>query len=102
MKKICILDYGLGNTKSLYNSIKYLGYEVFFYSEKNIRSLKLTELMIYAKNFNYINPGTKEESWSTEEIYYAALHETLNSKYQIRASEIICGIFPPLKLLFKK
>lgn len=72
-----------------------------FYSEKNIRSLKLTELMIYAKNFNYINPGTKEESWSTEEIYYAALHETLNSKYQIRASEIICGIFPPLKLLFK-
>lgn len=72
-----------------------------FYSEKNIKSLKLTDLMIYAKNFNYINPGTSEDTWSTEEIYYAALHETLHSKYQIRASEIICGIFPPLKLLFK-
>jgi hypothetical protein len=57
--------------------------------------------MIFAKNFVYINPGTNEETWSIEEIYYAALYETLNSKYQIRASEIICGIFPPLKLLFK-
>jgi hypothetical protein len=72
-----------------------------FYSEKNIKSLKLTELMVFAKKFMYINPGTNEETWSTEEIYYAALYETLNSKYQIRASEIICGIFPPLKLLFK-
>lgn len=72
-----------------------------FYSEKNIKNLKLTELMVYAKKFEYINPGTNEETWSTEEIYYAALYETLHSKYQIRASEIICGIFPPLKLLFK-
>ena len=34
MKKICILDYGLGNIKSLYNSIKHLGYDVSFHSEK--------------------------------------------------------------------
>lgn len=35
MKKICILDYGLGNIKSLQNSLKKIGYEPDFYSEKN-------------------------------------------------------------------
>jgi glutamine amidotransferase len=34
MKRVCILDYGLGNTKSLYNSLRYLGYETNFFSEK--------------------------------------------------------------------
>lgn len=67
MKKICILDYGLGNTKSLYNSIKYLGYEVFFYSEKKkkfdaifipgIGSFsKASELIVHNQEyFNFIN-----------------------------------------------
>ena len=32
-KKICILDYGLGNIRSLYNSLKKLGYNTDFYSE---------------------------------------------------------------------
>jgi len=67
VKKICILNYGLGNTKSLYNSLKYLGYEVFFYSEKNnnfdaifipgIGSFsKASELIVLNKKyFNFIN-----------------------------------------------
>lgn len=67
MKKICILDYGLGNTKSLYNSIKYLGYEVFFYSERKkiidvifipgIGSFsKASALLVHNKEyFNFIN-----------------------------------------------
>lgn len=33
-KKICILDYGLGNIKSLYNALKVINCEVFFFSEK--------------------------------------------------------------------
>ena len=33
MKKICILDYGLGNIKSLHNSLKKIGYKPNFYSE---------------------------------------------------------------------
>ena len=67
MKKICILDYGLGNTKSLYNSIKYLGYEVFFYSEKQTKFdaifipgigsfAKASELLVHKEEyFNFIN-----------------------------------------------
>ena len=35
MKKICILDYGLGNIKSLYNSLQKIGYKPQFYSENN-------------------------------------------------------------------
>ena len=67
-----------------------------------ISGLKLSELMLLAKKIKYIKPLIKnEDEWSRDEIYYAALYETLNSKYQIRASEIICGIFSPLKLLFK-
>ena len=33
MKKICILDYGLGNIRSLYNSIKIINSDVSYYSE---------------------------------------------------------------------
>ncbi len=33
MKKICILDYGLGNIRSLYNSLKRLSFNPDFYSE---------------------------------------------------------------------
>ena len=34
MKKICILDYGMGNIASLSNAIKKLGYTPELYSEK--------------------------------------------------------------------
>ena len=33
MKSITIIDYGMGNIKSLYNSLKFLGYNPIFYSE---------------------------------------------------------------------
>ena len=35
MKNVTIIDYGMGNIKSLYNAIKFLGYNPIFYSEKN-------------------------------------------------------------------
>jgi imidazole glycerol-phosphate synthase subunit HisH len=35
MKKICIIDYGLGNIKSLHNALNYLGYKPEFYTETN-------------------------------------------------------------------
>lgn len=34
MKNITIIDYGLGNIQSLYNTLKYLGYNPIFYSEE--------------------------------------------------------------------
>ena len=39
MKNVTIIDYGMGNIKSLFNSLKFLGYNPVFYSEKkNINS----------------------------------------------------------------
>ena len=35
MKKITIIDYGMGNIRSLYNSVKFIGYDPIFYSQKN-------------------------------------------------------------------
>lgn len=69
--------------------------------DTNISKLKLIELMAFAKNLTYYPPQYSEDKWSTEDIYHGALYETLHSRYQVRASEIICNIFPPLKLLFK-
>ena len=34
MKKICIIDYGLGNIKSLFNSLKKIGFNPEFFSNK--------------------------------------------------------------------
>ena len=34
MKKICILDYGLGNIKSLYNSLNKIGHKPNFFSDQ--------------------------------------------------------------------
>ena len=41
MVKICILDYGLGNIKSLYNALKRIGLEVDYYSNKENKSYDL-------------------------------------------------------------
>ncbi len=39
MKSVTIIDYGMGNIKSLYNCLKFLGFNPIFYSEsKNIKS----------------------------------------------------------------
>jgi glutamine amidotransferase len=75
MKKICILDYGLGNIKSLYNSLKKIGFNAQFFSEnsssnydilfipgvgsfshasKLIKDKKLDEYLIKAKKNSYI------------------------------------------------
>ncbi len=35
MKSVTIIDYGMGNIKSLYNSLKFLGFNPVFYSENN-------------------------------------------------------------------
>ena len=35
MKNVTIIDYGMGNIQSLYNSIKYIGHNPIFYSENN-------------------------------------------------------------------
>ncbi len=75
MKKICILDYGLGNIKSLYNSLKKIGFNAHFFTENSssnydiifipgvgsfshasrlIKDKKLDKYLIKAKKNSYI------------------------------------------------
>lgn len=41
MNKICILDYGFGNIKSLTNALKKIGYDACYYSENNYQNYDL-------------------------------------------------------------
>ena len=71
MKKICILDYGLGNIKSLYNSLKKIGYYPKFYSEDSSDKFdiifipgvgsysKASKLLLSPKFKNFINEAKK-------------------------------------------
>ena len=71
MKKICILDYGLGNIKSLYNSIKYIGFYPEFYTENSSTNYdivfipgvgsfsKADKLLLDKKFYNYLNEVKK-------------------------------------------
>ena len=46
MKSVTIIDYGMGNIQSLYNSLKDLGYNPVFYSENNkIKSIENVIIM---------------------------------------------------------
>jgi imidazole glycerol-phosphate synthase subunit HisH len=71
MKKICILDYGLGNIKSLYNSLRKIGYYPKFYSEDTSNKFdiifipgvgsysKASKLLLSPKFKNFINEARK-------------------------------------------
>tara|TARA_B110000008_G_scaffold191449_1_gene190196 strand:- start:1473 stop:2087 length:615 start_codon:yes stop_codon:yes gene_type:complete len=71
MKKICILDYGLGNIKSLYNSLRKIGYYPEFYSEDTSNKFdiifipgvgsysKASKLLLSPKFKNFINEARK-------------------------------------------
>ena len=58
MSKICILDYGFGNIKSLQNALKKIGYSPSFFSEKrneNYEFIFIPGVGSYSKASNIIN-----------------------------------------------
>lgn len=71
-------------------------------SFENTKNLTMTQLFVLAKQVQYVPPSYPLNEWTTEDIYFGALKETIESQYQVMASEIVCGTFPPLKLLLKK
>ena len=62
---------------------------------------ELKEYLEQAKLTTYIPPNIPMENWSKTEIFYAAISETMSSKYQLKAALIVCDMFPPLKIFFK-
>ena len=67
----------------------------------DINKMKLEDLIKLAKQINYISPPYDESSWSQDDIYNAAIQETLITRYQLKASMMVCDSFAPIKLFFK-
>ena len=88
MKKICILDYGLGNIASLYNSIKKVGHNPDFFSDK--------------KSFNYdiiFIPGVGSFSKASELLKNSEINSFLNLA---KKNSFIFGICLGMQILLSK
>ena len=90
MKKICILDYGLGNIKSLYNSIKHLGYDVSFHSEKKRENYDILFI-----------PGIGSFSKASELLLKNKRYIDFIDIY-IKKNSIIFGICLGMQILFEE
>lgn len=88
MKQICILDYGLGNTKSLYNSLKKIGSKPQFYSEND------------SKNYDIIFiPGVGSFSEASRLLKNQKLNIFLK---EAKKNSFIFGICLGMQILFTK
>ncbi len=88
MKKICILDYGLGNIKSLYNSLKKIGHKPQFYSENN------------SKNYDIVFiPGVGSFSEASKLLKNQKLDLFLK---EVKKNSFIFGICLGMQILFTK
>lgn len=88
-KKICILDYGLGNILSLKNALSHLGFNNFFYSEKE--NEKFDCLVI---------PGVGSFSQAIDLIKKKNLKRLIDNA--LNNDLLIIGICLGMQILFKK
>ena len=90
MKSVTIIDYGMGNIKSLYNCLKFLGYNPIFYSEsKNIKS-----------NFSIL-PGVGAFNQAMKLIKERDILNNLSS-YVKNENNILLGICLGMQLFFEE
>jgi glutamine amidotransferase len=88
MKKICIIDYGLGNIKSLHNALSYLGYNPEFYTKTN------------SKTFDVIFiPGIGSFSKASKLLLNSNFHKFINNSID---RSLIFGICLGMQIFFTK
>ena len=90
MKNVIIVDYGMGNIKSLYNSLKFLGYNPVFYSEK--------------KNINsniYILPGVGAFNQAMKLIEEKKISNNLKN-FVKNKNNLLLGICLGMQLFFEE
>lgn len=89
MIKICILNYGLGNIKSLSNALNKIGYQSEYFSENQ----KIHYDLIFI-------PGVGSFSKASDLIYYFKINEFIN-KSVLRGAKIF-GICLGMQLMFNR
>lgn len=62
----------------------------------------MVEYIETLKNIPYFPPNKLEDQWDKQDIFFAAMNETLKGKYSLKATLLICEMFPPLKIFFKQ
>jgi|TARA_B100001093_G_C26269142_1_gene776132 hypothetical protein len=61
----------------------------------------LAELIVDAGNYTYTEPEKDKQYWENDDYFFKAIYIVINTPDLLKASDIICGWFPPLKVLFK-
>ena len=61
----------------------------------------LVELIADSRNYTYIEPSKPREQWGDDEWFFKSISLVINNDDLLKSADIICGWFPPLKLLFK-
>ena len=82
-KKICILDYGLGNIKSLYNALDQIGHRPYLYSSNKSENFDLIFL-----------PGVGSFNKASEILYsgeYLNFLNVLNKNALIFEYVLVCN-----------
>lgn len=88
MKKICIVDYGLGNIRSLHNSLKKIGFFPTFYSENKNEKFDLVFL-----------PGVGSFNKASSLLHSPNLRKFLS---QAKKNSVIFGICLGMQILLSK
>ena len=90
MKNVTIIDYGMGNIKSLFNSLKFLGYNPVFFSEK--KSIKSNMCIL---------PGVGAFNQAMKLIKKKQILNDLET-YTNNKDNILLGICLGMQLFFEK
>ena len=62
----------------------------------------LEELIIIVQSINYIKPEISEDKWSFGDILFAAIHDAINNKNQVRAILLLSKKLTPISLVSKR
>jgi hypothetical protein len=65
------------------------------------QKMTMEELLICAKNVNYIEPNKDVKEWSIDELHLKSINVALDSYAQLQSLINICNTFPPLKIFVK-
>jgi len=88
MKKICIVDYGLGNVKSLHNALKYIGFKPEFFSESKTKAFDVVFI-----------PGVGSFSKASELLFKPKFNKFINDSIQ---KSLLFGICLGMQILLTR
>lgn len=69
--------------------------------EKPLKTLKLDELIILAKQCVYREPDGHFGKWDENDLFFTAISRYINDDFLLNLTLIVCKKIPPVKLFVK-